>query len=462
VDVGDGRFALVTEDGLGALTVALVDPRGAAPVVTLLPAPPAPNQASPVLAAGTAGGERQVAVALAGGEVGFVSLLPAPAWRSARAGTFSTTAIASLAVAGDRVLAAKPDDGVVLGIDAAGAAVAFALPLPRPTAVTGGPAGVAWAAGEADDVLTALDPASGALLGRRGADPLATSASVLAGAAWRPAGTSAAEGAFAESVAFPVGSPPALVNWPVGGDPEARVQPLAPGLVAWDAEAAGFWTGDAAALSLAGGAPLAVPGGLEWLGAAPAGLVTLGGRLSVVQAEAVNPLAIDLDSSLAAPALAGDGRLLLVGSMGLAERARLWSAPALLAAGPPTLDAVLPGLALQGAFVDGEPWVTWLDLDTFEPRSARLDPAGALAGEVAGALPEGIRSPNGRTVVVPEPGLEGPALTSLRVVALEPGAGFPTVRRIELPAPVVGLAFDATGERLYAVTRGPDQLLALE
>lgn len=457
VDVGDGRFAVIAEDAQGALTLALVDARGASPVVTLLPAPPVAVQALPVaLAAGLAGGERLVAVALEGGQVGLASVAPVPAWRTGRAGTFSPTPVAALVVAGGLVLAAKPDDGVVLGIDAASAAVTWALERPRPTALAAGPGGVAWAAGAADNVLAALDAASGVLLGLRAADPQATSASALAGAAWRPAGVLGA------AFAFPVARPPALVTWPLAGAPEALALPLAPLLVAWDPAAGELWTGDAAGVSLGGAGPIPVPGGVGWLGSSPAGLVTLGGELGLVQGGQPRPLATDLDSALAAPARAEDGRLLAVGSMGLKERARLWSAAALVAAAAPTLDVELPGFALQGAFIDGQPWVTWLEPATFEARSARLDAAGALADEVAGLIPEGLQSPNGRTMVVAEEGLLGGGLTSLRVVSLEPAAGFPTVDRIELPAAVVGLAFDGTGERLYVVTRSPDQVLVLE
>jgi hypothetical protein len=460
VDVGDGRFAVIAEDAQGALTLALVDPRGAvlAPLaVTLLPAPPVAVQALPVaLAAGVADGERVVAVALAGGLVGLATVTPVPAWRAARAGTYSATPIAALAVAGGRVLAAKPDDGVVLGIDAAAAAVAWALERPRPTALAAGPGGVAWAAGAADNVLAALDAARGVLLGQRAADAQATSASVLAGAAWRPAGELGA------ALAFPVARPPALVTWPLAGAPEALVLPLAPTLVAWDPAAGDLWTGEATGVSLGGAGPIPVPGGVAWLGVSPAGLVTLGGALGLVLGGQVRPLASDLDSALAAPARAADGRLLAVGSMGQEERARLWSAAALGTAAAPTLDVVLPGFALQGAFIDGQAWVTWLEPATFEARSARLGPAGALADEVAGLIPEGLQSPNGRTMVVAEEGLLGGGLTSLRVVALEPAAGFPTADRIELPASVVGLAFDGTGERLYVVTRSPDQVLVLE
>lgn len=464
VDAGDGRFVVVAEDPAGAFTLALVDPRGAAPVVTLLPAPAVAIQGTPVaLAAGVAGATRLAAVALAGGQVALAALEGSPAWRPVRLRTFAETAVAALAVAGARVLAAKPDDGVVLGLDPAASldpllpGVAWALPLPRPTALAPGVAGEAWAAGEADNVLTALDPARGVLLGRRAAEPGAAAASLHAGVAFRPAGA-----VLGAALAFPVARPAALVHWPVGGDPEALLQPLPPALVAWDRWLDGFWIGDATRVAFGGGAPLAVAGGVESLVPTPAGLVALGGALSLVRGAASSPLAADLDTPIVLPALAADGRLLAVGSMGGAERARLWSAAALAAAGAPTIDVALPGPALQGTFVDGQPWVTWLDPDTFESRAARLGAAGALLDGLAGHVPDGLRSPNGRTAVVAEPGLLGGGLTALRVVALEPQAGFPTIDRIELPAPVVGLAFDDTGERLFVVTRTPDQVLALE
>jgi hypothetical protein len=464
VDAGDGHFVVVAEDAASAFTLALVDVRGAVPAVTLLPAPAVAIQGSPVaLAAGLVDGARLVAVALSGGQVALASLDGAPAWRPFRIRTFAETAVAALAIAGGRVLAAKADDGVVLGLDPAATldpllpGVAWAVALPRPTALAVGPGGEAWAAGDADNVLSALDPGRGVLLGRRAADPGATAASLQAGAAWRPA-----DEAPGAALAFPVARPAALVHWPIGGDPEALLQPLAPALVAWDRWRHGFWIGDAGAVAFEGGAPLLVAGGVEALAPSPAGLVALGGDLSLVQGAALRPIAADLDTPIVLPARSEDGRLLAVGSMGGAERARLWSAAALEAAAAPTLDVVLPGPALQGAFVDGEPWVTWLDPDTFESRSARLGPEGVLLDGVAGQVPDGLRSPNGRTVVVAEPGLLGGGLTALRVVALEPQAGFPTIDRIELPAPVVGLAFDDAGERLFVVTRTPDQLLALE
>lgn len=457
VDAGDGRLALLAEDGAGAVTLALVDPRVAPPAVILLPTPPAELQASPsVVAAGDTAAGPVVAVALARGQVGLATLSPAPAWAPQPVDTFSATAISALLVAGGRVVAAKADDGLVLGIDPVAGAVAWALEAARPTALAQGPTGAAWVAGEADNVLVALRPASGALLGRRGADPGVTAAGLHGGAAFRP------EAQGGAAVAFPVARPPALVTWPLGGDPEAAPQAVAPGLVAWDPWAQGFWIGGPDATALGGGAPVAVPGGLEALVPSPAGLVTLGGALALVRGGVVLPLAADLDTSLVPPARSLDGRLLLVGSLGGAERARLWGAAALAAAGPPDLDVEVPGFALQGAFIDGAPWACWLDADTFEPRSARLAADGRLVDGVPGLIPDGVISPNGRTVVVPEPGLLGAGLTALRVVALEPAAGFPTVDRIELPAPVVGLAFDDAGERLLVVTRAPDQLLVLE
>ncbi|MCM2333683.1 MAG: hypothetical protein NDI82_07025, partial [Anaeromyxobacteraceae bacterium] len=183
VDLGDGRFAVVADDPSGAFTLALVDPRVQPPAVTLLPAPPVAIQGSPVaLAAGVVGGVRVAAVALAGGEVGLAEVEGTPAWRPLRLRTVAPTAVSALAVAGGRIVAAKADDGVVVGLDPDAAldpavpAVAWALDRARPVALAVAPDGTAWAASEADNALVAFDPARGVLLGRRSADPGAASA----------------------------------------------------------------------------------------------------------------------------------------------------------------------------------------------------------------------------------------------------------------------------------------------
>jgi len=241
--------------------------------------------------------------------------------------------------------------------------------------------------------------------------------------------------------------------------------------VSYDGTLDGFWISDGAALAegqagdtAPAAAPIAIPGGVEVLRTALAGPIALSGtRLSVLSGGVLRPLVDDLAGGVAAPAIAADGRVLLVGTQGGVERARLWSADAVAAGGPPTLDVILPGLAVTGAFIDGAPWVSWLDpVDLTTGTAARLTDAGALATPVAGLLPEGLVSPNGRTVVSLDTGLLGGGLTSIRVVSLNPLGGFATQRRVELPAPGVGLAFDETGERLLVVTRAPDQLVVVE
>jgi hypothetical protein len=430
--------------------------------VTLLPAPPVALQTSPAVLAAGLGAGGVVAVALADGGVALASHGAAPGWLDGPLASWSASPVTALAVVdASQVVVAKAAEGLVSGLSRASGLPAWSVAIDRPSALCGVSASLVWAAGEGDNWLLAIDPSAGRLVGRRNADLGAAAASFQAGATFGPAGFERPGVPRLAGISFPVTRPAALVTWPLGGDPLAAVQPVDPGLVAWDPAAEAPWVGGAGAVSLAGGAPIPISG-LEALARCPAGLVTLGAGLSLVQAGVPHLLAADLDVSIALPACSADGRLLAVGSMGGAERARLWSADALGAFAPASLEVELPGFALLGAFVDGQPWVSWLDGGTMEGRTARLGAGGALLDEVAGALPSGVASPNGRTVAFPERGLLSGGLTSLRVVALEPAGGFPTLHLIELSAPVVGLAFDETGERLYVVTRSPDQLLVVE
>ncbi|HET9553773.1 MAG TPA: hypothetical protein VFP50_12460, partial [Anaeromyxobacteraceae bacterium] len=300
----------------------------------------------------------------------------------------------------------------------------------------------------------------------RSADLGATARTRAGGAAFRPADPLAG---VAEAIAFPVSTPPALVTWELGAGPSAAPQAVAPGLVLWDPAQAAFRVAGPQpsavdALATAGAAGLvAVPTGIEDLRWTPAGPLLVGGpRLSLAAASGLVTVAADLDAPLALPATAADGRLLAVGSMNGAERARLWLPAALATGGAPAEDVVLPGFALLGFFVDGAPWVAWADATDLSPHAARLAAGGALQDQVASAPPDGVLSPNGRTVVTFERGLAGAELTALRIVSTDPATGFATLDRVQLPGPVVSAAFDATGERLYAVVSGPDRLVLVE
>jgi hypothetical protein len=50
----------------------------------------------------------------------------------------------------------------------------------------------------------------------------------------------------------------------------------------------------------------------------------------------------------------------------------------------------------------------------------------------------------------------------VRFFRADPGLGFPEVGRLVFENRVTGLAFDATGERLYVLTQGPDRIVTID
>ena len=77
----------------------------------------------------------------------------------------------------------------------------------------------------------------------------------------------------------------------------------------------------------------------------------------------------------------------------------------------------------------------------------------------ADALP----SPNRRTSVTWEQATVPGATGALQIWSADPATFFAPLSAVSLPASAVtGLAFDASGERLYVVTRDPDLLLVVE
>lgn len=460
-DVGDGRLALLAQpDANSPVTVALLDPAAPGAVTFLAPPPVAVRTFPLAFTAGLTAVGLRAAVGLADGSVGLASLGPSPGWL-APIPTFSSTPVSALALTpGGGLAAAKAEDGLVMGLSlGASPAVAWALDAPRPSALVAG-LGVLWAAGDADNQLLAIDAARGVLLGRRSVDTRPAAAERGAGAAVVPGDPALA---IADEVVFAISNPPALVRWLLGSDASATAQALDPELVAYDRGAGRVWqAGGSAVMRLEDAAALSTPEPVLDLRWSPAGPLLVGQTaLSLVRGGAVVPLAADLDAPLEAPAVSADGRILAVGSMGGAERARLWTAAGLATSTTAALDVTFEGFALNGLFIDGEPWVCTLD-PAGQPRSVRLAADGSIAATVPQAFPSGVASPNGRTVVAFESGLASEEITSLAVVSTDPATGFATLDRIELGAPIVGAAFDDTGERLFVVTRAPDQLLVLE
>jgi hypothetical protein len=70
-------------------------------------------------------------------------------------------------------------------------------------------------------------------------------------------------------------------------------------------------------------------------------------------------------------------------------------------------------------------------------------------------------SPNGRTFVSWEsqPFSEN---TSVVVWAADPEAAFPRLATIPIEGQVTGAAFDATGEKLFVLARGPGRIVVVE
>jgi hypothetical protein len=113
--------------------------------------------------------------------------------------------------------------------------------------------------------------------------------------------------------------------------------------------------------------------------------------------------------------------------------------------------------------VDGEAWAFLRDLTSLEPQAARLEPGG-FGQPIQRLADDGdaLASPNGRTLVTWGPGPFGGGTSLLHLWSLDPAAGFPELASVGLDGAVAGLSYDATGERLYVVTRRPNLVLVLQ
>jgi hypothetical protein len=439
-----------------------------------LPPPPEPLAQPALLACGASAGEPWAAVGLADGRVAAVRLVDPAGWPAVPLGVATGRPASAVAGDGDTLVVAQLLEGTVTAYAVPGGAVRWTADVPRPTALGLDASAVAVVSDAVNDVVL-LDRATGAFAGRRRFDLGASAASAASGAAFLPAAPLLDEPG---AVAFPVSTPPALVVWRLGVlGPRAELLPVAPTALAWSPPGAAdgrLWvsgTGRALGTSRGSGAlgidanvPLLwSPTGLvPWLGS----VVAFGDDgVTAVVPPGVVTLADGPASFIDRPAVAADGRVLVVGSQAGEERARTWTAAQAATGGAPERDAVLPGLALSGFFIDGEPWALWTE-DFLEVTAARVDDGGALGpARRTTWRPEwtaGLVSPNRRTTVVPVPGTIGGDLTAVRVISLDPAAGFPTLDRIELPGPLTGLAFDETGERLYLVVGLPDRLVVVE
>jgi hypothetical protein len=164
-----------------------------------------------------------------------------------------------------------------------------------------------------------------------------------------------------------------------------------------------------------------------------------------------------------------DGLVWLTGTWDGADHAQLWSADAIAAGGAPVAEwTTTDPWILWGVWLEDGLWVdTW---DALSPPAmvrlardgAALVPAVSVTPAVVSSfltLPPAAVSPNGRKLVMWEyRGLD----TALRLFSADPATGFAEWGYVPLEGTITGAAFDASGERLYVLTQGPDRILTID
>jgi hypothetical protein len=457
LDLGDGRLVAAARPDSGAdpLLYAFT-PSGVAsplPVAGVIGPSPTPGA---VCTAGQTSRGATAAVGLSDGAVQAVPFVGPGVLLPAR----SATPVAALALSGDVLVVARTADGTVVGTDLVTGAT-WGLTLDRPTRLASA-GGLVWVASDASDALTAVDGATGQVLARRADGVSPGSDRVLGGAAWLPGDPGAG---VEPSVLSLTASPGALVDWRLGlVGPTGVPLDLTPTLVVADAAAGRTW--------VAGGATLvARQGPTELLRAtlpSPAvmAVATAGGLLvahqdglAFVDEAGVHPLLAG-GTFPTALEVASDGRALYAATVLGEDRLLVFAPSALPDGGAPTRDEPVPGLGSGAAWVDGQAWAFFLDA-SFARQAAPLEGAGFGAPvERLGGDGDGLVSPNGRTRLTWGAGPLGGEV--LHVWSLDPALAFGELTSVSLGAALGGLAFDASGERLYVVTRGPDRLLVLQ
>jgi hypothetical protein len=446
-----GRLAAAGQVGAGAPVELLVlDLSGALATVATPRAIPAIGVE---LAAGALGSLEVLAVTTVGAAVDVVTVDGAVV-RSDPA--LSASPVTALAIGGGLVVAARAGDGTVVATDLL-TGPAWGLATPRPTRLAlAGP--VVWVASDVDNVLVALDVTSGALLARRGVD-------VRPGAALALGGLARA----GDRLSVITERPGARVDFALPGfTPTGEPTPFRPGLIAADPGTGRIWiAGGTLVSTLDAGwsAPVAVAGTVSRLLALDDGLAVAhdAGLAWVSTAGVVHELVSDATFPVA---LASDRgrRLLYAATVGGVDTVLVWDGGEAATGGPAALRGTVPGFLTGATFVDDQPWALYLDTALLEPLAARLDAAGALveARPRVNSDASSLASPNRRTLVTWDQSMVSGATGALQVWSSDPATGFAPLSSVALPANVSGLAFDATGQRLYVVTRDPDLLLVIE
>jgi hypothetical protein len=499
-DAGQGVLALFALPASGqAPVLALLDTSGASPVYRPV-ASGAHVLDRDTLALGVGTGprgpgfdaslHRLAAVGLSNGSVAIADLdAPTPAFVGPEIDTHSPSAIEALLFTGGGLLVAtKPGDGVVLGIDLATRTVAWAVAAQQPTrmALAGGLVHVAQ---RTDDALLVIDPLAGRLVG-------AVRARVEPGTFDGWGGISFQAGAsdpylaqyLADAPYIVIGHPRALLRYSLG-----IVQPIVAGLP-FEPSLTGvssygtIWAAGASALAPPDlSSPDVYP-----MAATPRrfafepGWIVVGhdAGVSLVRGDDTLGGQIWAGATLDAPVFRDVGFLPQgaawaaveipdPGSGGVRRWALLGYTVQALQAG----DGTLRGIWITGAdgtgqfgaaavFEDG----LWLFGVTSAGASyaGLVDPAWNATGAAgidrlvsyAPIVSNAVVSPNRRTFVHWERNFRGGS--DLYVRSADPETTFAALAFVHLPGQVSGMTFDDRGERLFVLTGEPDSLVVLE
>jgi hypothetical protein len=481
--------------------LGVLDLTTATPVLSIHPPPPSPI-ATGAVAVGTgkdALNRRLAAVGLASGDVALATLTP-PAWITTTVvDTRSSSAVGSLTFAGGNLLVAtKPGEDVVLGIDLSTGKVLWAVPAAQPVCATVHD-GLVWVGQRAESALLVIDPATGRQVNsvRVGVSPGTDDG--YGGVAFKPGETDPYLAQYlADTPYIATGNPQTLLGYSLG-----IVQPM----VATTASPPVFtmtnpyydtvWSAGADAVELAYVSDVyALPGRPRRAAFDPSWLV-VGTDAGVSLVESRNLLGgqVWAGASLDSPMFDAVGFLpsgspyavvQMPDSLGVRRYGLIaWTIAALQTTGSfwgqwlesgsgpdEYLGSVLleDGLWIFRVDSSGVSYATRLDpawegtgypsfvrTVTFAPYLKNLVRSVALG---AGGRPAGpLVSPNRRTFVHWEDNFGGG--TDLYVRSADPDTTFEELSFTHFAGRTMGLAFDDKGERLFVVTRDPDALLEL-
>jgi hypothetical protein len=333
-------------------------------------------------------------------------------------------------------------------------------------------AGVIHAAGDADNMVSLLDLATGRLLGRRSFDPLpgrveGFNTDGLQGATWLASATQ-----HVPVVVFPTHFPRGLLEVPVQptngpssvfpvyieDSTASGVVPGISGLYYLTLRDRGLYGDDFGAVDVAGDTQLGLDGPNDYYVATWDGLVTL-----PFGDETNHVLSALPGASWVSMGLLPDGRIFGATNQDATGTYRIvaWTEAAAAAGSAPTATYAAKGPIDGAAVIQGALWVFYWDGSAGTDKAVQLD--GSLREVVDVALNDYFQqlltvSPNGRTIVSWEsqPFSEN---TSIVIWSVDPDAGFPRVETIPLSGRVAGAAFDPTGEELHVVMRDPGRIL---